>query len=107
MILSKCIIFSSYAQPGAPHCMSACCEHAQLAVHPWHASRVLQALDTAFMQVGALVAVGTGLMDPSTITDILNLGSTRLPGDMFLARQLHVSGIRTRRQEFLWYLRKL
>ena len=91
MILSKHIVFSSCAQPGAPHCILACCEHAQLAVHPWHAPVVLQALRQLPWQVGALVAVGTGLMDPSAITDILDMGSTRLPGDLFLAKQLHIS----------------
>ena len=91
MILSKHIVLNACAQPGAPHCAIACCEHAQLAVHPWRALVVLQALRQISWQVGALVAVGTGLMDPSAITDILDLGSTRLPGDLSLAKQLHVS----------------
>ena len=60
-------------------------------MHPWRAPVVAQALTQLSWQVGALVAVGTGLMDPSAITDILDLGSIRLPGDLFLAKQLHVS----------------
>ena len=32
------------------------------------------------MQVGALIAVGTGIMRPSVISELLNKGSTQLPG---------------------------
>lgn len=33
------------------------------------------------LQVGALVAIGTGLMEPSVIPKLLNQGSSQLPGE--------------------------